>query len=245
MWSRTATSCTSSLMSDAGGALQEVVDAGSGLVRILQRLRIVAVLDVGANRGQFGVGLRTDGFDGLILSFEPQAEAFTLLAEESADDLLWYCWQLGLGETSGRATLNISANSYSSSLLTLHDRTIAAEPSTEFVSNESIEIRTLNEVWGEIAPLIDGQRVLLKMDVQGAEPLVLAGAGEVLQFIDAVLLETSLVPIYQGEMLMVDMLVEMRRLGFHAVWLRPGWGHKTTGQVFQCDILFSRSPDVP
>lgn len=217
----------------------------SGLVHVLRRLGIGAVLDVGANSGQFGLELRNDAFHGTILSFEPQASAFSLLRDQSADDPLWSSWPIGLGAESGQATLKISANSFSSSLLTLNDRTIAAEPSTQVVGHERVEIRRLDEMWTELSPLIDGQSVLLKMDVQGAEPMVLAGAGDALQFIDAVLLEASLVPVYDGETVMVDMLVEMQRLGFYPVWLRPGWSHDTTGQVFQCDILFSRNPDVP
>lgn len=219
--------------------------SSSGLVYVLRRLGIGVVLDVGANCGQFGLELRNDGFVGAILSFEPQAHAFALLRERCANDPLWTSWPIGLSEESAQATLKVSANSVSSSLLDLHERTIAAEPSTEVVTHEIIEVRRLDEMWAELSPIIGAQPILLKMDVQGAEPMVLAGAGVVLQSVDAILLEVSLVPVYAGEMVMVDMLAEMRRLGFYPVWLRPGWSHGVTGQVFQCDILFSRSPDVP
>src|SRR5438552_1566999 len=59
------------------------------------------VVDVGANRGQYGRALREWGYAGEIVSFEPLAEAFAELALLSGPDKRWTCHQLALGDDEG------------------------------------------------------------------------------------------------------------------------------------------------
>ena len=51
---------------------------------MLGELRVDCVLDVGANVGQFGDMLRTIGYMGTIVSFEPVDATFRTLAEHAA-----------------------------------------------------------------------------------------------------------------------------------------------------------------
>lgn len=57
--------------------------------RVLSELSIDLVLDVGANRGQYASELRSMGYRGRIISFEPLPSAFAELSTTLASDPLW------------------------------------------------------------------------------------------------------------------------------------------------------------
>src|SRR5262245_27620242 len=93
-------------------------------VKLMKNRGIGLVLDVGANRGQFGKLLRQLGFRGRIVSFEPLKDAFATLRRLTANDPLWECHNLALGDSDRTASINISANSYSSSFLPVSARSV-------------------------------------------------------------------------------------------------------------------------
>lgn len=216
-----------------------------GLAKLIDALGIASVLDVGANLGQFGQRLREGGYRGAITSFEPLREAYAGLHRAAARDAAWHALNHALGAREEEAVIHVSANLFSSSLLAAEPRTIAAEPQVAPILRRRIAVRRLDAVWPELPEAARTGPVLLKIDTQGYEKAVLDGAAGVLGSIDAVLLESSLVPIYTGEMVLADALSTMRGLGFHPVWIEPGWSDRETGQTYQCDVLFARTPDVP
>jgi FkbM family methyltransferase len=224
-------------VSRAGGASG---DAAS-LARALRSLRIANVLDVGANLGQFATRTRADGFDGPIVSFEPLTAALPALRRAAAADGSWQVHGVALGAEDGERTINIAANSWSSSLLEALPETLAAEPMIGAVAQETIMVRRLDTIWPEIAPRLAPGPTLLKIDTQGFEGAVLDGAAATLTQVDAVLMECALVPSYAGAPPMEAMIARLRSAGFSPVWLQPGWGDGATGQVFECDMLFART----
>ena len=96
------------------------------------------MLDVGANSGQFAASLRDAGYQGRIVSFEPLSGAFADLERAAASDPLWSCINLALGEENCTAVINVSANSYSSSLLGVCDWSLSVEPSISAVGREEV-----------------------------------------------------------------------------------------------------------
>ena len=71
-------------MSDGGAAKRKLKELDAQLVHTLQRQEIDAVIDVGANIGQYGRRLRAAGWSGPILSYEPIPELHEALLAESA-----------------------------------------------------------------------------------------------------------------------------------------------------------------
>lgn len=205
---------------------------------LLRRLGVNLVLDAGANRGQYGAALRASGYDGRIVSFEPLADPFRELASRSADDSRWDAVQIALGDERARAVMNVSAASASSSLLDPGTQRFDVPAKTRFVGTEEVDVAPLDEV---ALPLVrDGDVVYLKVDVQGYELAVLAGAGALLPRVGAVEIELSLVPLYDGQPLWREVLDVLAAAGFSVFSLAPSFADQTTGRLLQIDAICSR-----
>ncbi len=203
-------------------------------LRLLNEIGVSLVIDVGANAGQYAAGLRKDGYRGQIISFEPMQDAYTSLQRAAAGDPCWQTQQLGLAETCGRATLNVSANSYSSSLLTISSTCVDAAPDAAFVRAEEVDVATLDSLD------VPGSPILLKIDVQGYEARVLRGARRLLSRVALVELELSLVPLYDSQELASAMCALLRELAFVPVAFDVAFSHPRTGEILQLDGLFRR-----
>jgi FkbM family methyltransferase len=194
------------------------------------------VIDVGANRGQYALRIREEGYSGRIISFEPIPEAFESLVKASATDPNWVPRQFALGQASSTLPFHVSENLASSSLLDVTSTSIDAFAGTRTVRSIDVEVRTLDEAIkaGEF-----GKRTHLKMDTQGSELDVLLGASRVLDQIDTVECELSFVPLYGGQPLFFTVCEYLYSLGFCAVWVERGFRNKD-GELLQADALFRR-----
>lgn len=200
---------------------------------------IDVVLDVGANAGQFGAGLRAAGYSGRIVSFEPLARAHAALVRASRDDVDWTVHQrCAIGSGRGSVEINVAANSVSSSILPMLEAHVAAAPESKYCDKESVPLETIDEV----APtyLRDARSLMLKIDTQGYEWQVLDGAAATLPRIKAILIEMSLVPLYEGQHLWQETITRLEKLGFVTWSLQPGFTDRSSGRTLQVDGMFVR-----
>lgn len=101
-----------------------------------------------------------------------------------------------------------------------------------------VEVRTLDELIPRDLPI-----ALLKVDVQGFEREVLAGAAETLQRSSYVLLEANFQPFYQGEADFFELTAIMRGHGFAiANYSAPKGGQR---EALYADVLFVRRAGSP
>jgi FkbM family methyltransferase len=210
---------------------------------IARRLRLFAhhgidfVLDIGANGGQYGQFLRKIGFSGDILSFEPLPSAFAALECAAVGDPRWGVRRIALGEENGTAILNVAQNSESSSILSMLPTHLEVYPDSRYVGTEEVPVGTLEEV---IAGVASDRGIFLKVDTQGFESRVINGAGPALSRIRGVQLEMSVVPLYEGELLLPEMVSFMAGRGLTLMAIEPGGADPRTGQLLQVDGLFFR-----
>lgn len=205
-------------------------------LRLFQSHNIATVLDVGANSGQYGSHLRSLGYRGAIISFEPLESAFQELQKTAERDLLWRTHNWGLGASPVEAKINVAENSWSSSLRSVNARHLAAAPGARIVGTESVNIRTLDDTFDSLG--VDGP-VLLKVDTQGWELEVLRGARRSLTKINTIQLEMSLAPLYDNEPTFSVLHAYLESNSYRLVGLEPGIAD-SDGELLQVDGIYCR-----
>lgn len=214
------------------------------LVRTLQHAGIDTVLDVGANVGQFAWTLRRAGFTGEIVSVEPLSSAYAQLSRRVARDPRWQSINRAVGAEPGTTEINVSANSYSSSLLPMTKVHLDAAPGSSVIGTQPVEVVTVVDLVDRFG--IDPTRTLLKVDTQGFEKPVMDGTGDLLDQFAAVQLELSFVQLYEGQVLFHDLVSQLRERDLHLWSLETGMSAEN-GRLLYCDGLFLRgaAPEQP
>ena len=207
-------------------------------VQLIHEAGVQVVLDVGAHMGWYAADLRTFGFTGKIISFEPQTVPYQELRDRASRDVGWSAENFALGDADTTTTLHLSESRESSSILDILPKHVEALPGSRVLGSEEIQVFRLDSILSRYADPQD--KVFLKLDVQGFEKKVLEGAGGCMGQICGIQLEMSLKPLYEGESLFSELYSEMESEGFHLAWVEPGFRDEKTGELLQLDGIFIR-----
>lgn len=201
---------------------------------LFERNRFSLVIDGGANEGQWSLPL-VEKFPKLLFhSFEPYSKAFDRLAEASRGHENWMVHNLALGEQAGRSNLQVSTNKGMSSSLLKPSAHITAFPEVEFNGIETVSVVRLDDITE-----LYGPKKYLKLDLQGAENLALKGATNLLREVEAIEIEMTLTPMYEGEKSLSEMLKLLESLGFSVFHLFTP-AIEPNGKCNYVDVLLTR-----
>ena len=204
---------------------------------ILEEQSINVVLDVGANVGQFARWIRDTGYTGKIVSFEPLSDAHEKLSQMAKKDSGWIVApRMALGSVPGRIDIHVAGNGVSSSILPMLAAHKDAAPGSSYVEAQSVVLNRLDDVYS----VSREDRLLLKVDVQGYEKAVLDGSVRLLKNCRAVIIEMSLVPLYEGQSLAIELWAHLMTFGFQACYFNPGFRDPRSGKLLQMDGVFVR-----
>jgi FkbM family methyltransferase len=203
----------------------------------LNGLDIDYVIDVGANSGQFARAIRDKGFKGFIYSYEPLLDAHKELVTNSLSDPKWIVHPpAACGAKDGKSSINIAGNSASSSIKDMLPSHLFAAPNSQTIGKQDVELVTIDSQikrWKEV-----NGAIFLKIDTQGYEEEVLAGAALTLQIVEAVQIELSLVELYHGQKLYSYFLDFFTKRDFQLFDVIPGFFNPQIGQLLQLDVIF-------
>ncbi len=158
----------------------------------VQKLR--TIVDVGANIGQWSSMLLNCISPEKLIIIEPLPDAFAVLQEKFGNDRRVDLRNVAIGEREGLETLKITRDTTGASFLGPLEEMRAVVGSNWTVASEvQVKLTTLDRL------LVDLPEVsLLKIDVQGYEKPVLAGARQTLARTRFLLIELNFMPQYDG-----------------------------------------------
>jgi FkbM family methyltransferase len=217
----------------------DVLHAKPEITDLLEANAIDTVFDVGANVGQYARLLRSWGYAGRVISFEPMSTPYRVLKAHARRDPAWETLNIGLGNADTQATINVSAASVFSSLLPSTEDLHAFDSMSRTVRTEQVTIRRLDSVLCEVRG--SGRNLCLKVDTQGYERMVIEGAGDQLCEFRCIQLELSTKPLYRGEASFAEMVSLLADRGFRIAMVKP-FIFDDSRRMLQSDVLFCASP---
>ena len=211
------------------------------LRHLLPKLGIDCLLDVGANQGQYGRTLRKAGYKGRIVSFEPVKETFQILKSHADRDGNWRVNNFALGANAGESAIHVTRATILSSFRQPNafsmDKYSWGMP---IVRDETVKIRTLDDVFEECLAGLKSPQVFLKMDTQGFDLQVFVGATRSLPRVLGLQSEISIQPIYEGVPDYLEALSTYTKAGFVISGLYPVSRDKETLALIELDCVMRR-----
>jgi FkbM family methyltransferase len=194
---------------------------------------IDAIVDVGANIGQFAYMISRLCPGVPVISVEPDPACFIELERTfQRFGIRGRCLRFAASDKSGEAGLNVHDDRVNNSLL-------ASGPGGGPITSVAVQLSSLDALLADAQPT---GRLLLKLDVQGYEMHVLRSAEQALQRCEAVIVEVSFERAYQGGATPAEILAWLDARGFamHDILdtLRNPSG--AGGNLREADLLFVR-----
>lgn len=210
------------------------------LLHFLEMNEIDTVLDVGANRGQYGLELMNSGFSGRILSIEAQPGVYDELTKRALGfGGRWIVApRCAVGDREGTVTFHITNNAASSSMLRPADVSDEMPEIFKVRRTISVECKRLDLLVAEVG--IRSEKIFLKLDVQGSEQRVLHGAEALLQQVRGLSVEMSLRRYYDQQPLARELDAQIVGQGFELWDIVPVLRHVETGRLDQFDAVYFR-----
>lgn len=171
---------------------------GFHLNSLFSKYSVDCVINVGANTGQYGAFLRSLGFGGWIVSFEPVKSVFDKLVESAKGDKKWICFHLALGDKAEKKSINVYSSTVFSSFLEASDYSKGIWKSLERVIPEEVSVKKLDEIFPDIASRTGCHNYYLKLDTQGYDLNVFHGGLNYLDRICAMQTELPLIHVYNN-----------------------------------------------
>lgn len=180
------------------------------LFRLLQRDPKV-IFDCGANIGFVTHQFKSKFPEARVYAFEPNPSVFEKLNLQYSADPIITCLNSGVADVKGELTFYINRNSGTSSFL----------PPTEYHKDNLAS----SKIVPKSVPVINLQEVMvqyeikqidiLKLDIEGFEIKAMEGIDDITNSVSIIFTEVNLIPTYENQPLIEDIIVYLRNKGFH------------------------------
>ena len=206
-------------------------------LRHLPKVDYRTVIDAGANRGTFTDALLQLEQPSKIVMVEALPDLAARLKEQYAVRQCVSVVSAALSDTNGTSTFEVNEYDSSSSLLKIDPRNSEWFGRSLRVAHKiTVPTITLPELMQrEQLTEVD----LLKLDLQGAERLVLSGGASVIRQVGVVFTEILFQPLYEGSWLFWDVQDYFVTRGFQLCSL-SNIVHSSAGDLLQGNAIYRR-----
>ena len=195
------------------------------------------ILDVGANIGDWTAAVLATEPSVAVIAVEPGDDPRAILERRFADDKRVTINPCAVGDVAGSREFYVTEHSHNASLQRPRVEMDSLYPGRGWrtTSIVNVDVTTVDDI-------CDGRDVaLLKIDVQGAEREVLAGASDTLTRTSSVLLEVTFISHYQGDTTFPFLHEYMIERGFELAGLsQPFLSQRRT--ALWCDACYTQRP---
>lgn len=216
-----------------------------GLFRHVVKAEKPVIFDVGAHHGESVTFLKTLFPNALIYSFEPDPDSFEVLSTSVIEGVS--CFNLAISDVDGVASFYRNKISHTNSLFKVNLNSkdsigianATAENDTQYFDsfNEEVKVSTIR-LDGFAKQCSIEQIDLLKIDVQGAECRVLAGAKETLKHTKVIVLEISFFDYYEHQTAFIDVEKILLPLGFRLFSISEISNNPMNGRTDWAEVVY-------
>jgi FkbM family methyltransferase len=214
------------------------------LSSLFAKYTVDCVIDVGANTGQYGEFLRSIGYHGWIVSFEPVKSVFDQLVKRAKGDDKWICHNLALGDRAEKKVINVYSSTVFSSFLEASEYSKKIWKSLESVNPEEVTIARLDDIFPGISDQTGGTNYYLKLDTQGYDLNVFWGGLNTLDKVCAMQTELSLIHVYEDMPSSYDALNEFHAKNYFISGMYPINRDESLAVIEYDCVLVKRLPKV-
>lgn len=168
------------------------------------------------------------------------ATAHAILSRRARGDKLWQAHErCAIGARDDSIMINVSKNSGSSSILPILAEHTSAAPDSVYIDKEAVHQVSFDEVFRRYVDAQD--RFFMKIDTQGYEKEVMAGAREALKLVTGLQLEIGFFELYENQHSYKYFLEWAESNGFFIWSIHDGFSNLTVSKTLQADICFFRA----
>jgi len=202
-------------------------------------LNIDMVFDIGASDGGFARKIKGIYPSAELHSFEALPKSYERLIQKCGDFKNFHPNNIALSDKEGEIEFFLCEDSTgSSSMLEMADIHKVAYPHT--AKNKSLKVKaiTLDDYVNKNQLKLDSKTILMKLDVQGAEKIVLNGCETTLDRVKCIFCEINFVETYKGCVLFPELNKMLENKGFSLVGIENVSLSTVDGSYLQADAIY-------
>lgn len=218
------------------------------LLRSLLSIDVPIIVDAGANVGQSVDYFKSIWTDAIIHSFEPVEESYKQLTDNIQKYSNVHCYNYALSNINGKAEFYVNNHqNMLSSFYNLNKNStdsIAVNcPEPDHKNFFDYNIKTVNvTTLDNFASLHNIKYIdILKMDVQGAEPLILEGATNILESTNIIITELMLYDLYEKKLNFYDYEKILLPLGFELYDISHQSKNPYNGRTDWVEVIYKKN----